>query len=68
VQRLGKHIPVARQQIINNATVGLQKWKWGVPTWSSPDVISKGQRQLEECSAESPAVKRTLVCNSVRLL
>jgi hypothetical protein len=26
-QRLGKHIPVARQQSINNATVGLQQWK-----------------------------------------
>jgi hypothetical protein len=25
-QRLGKHIPVARQEIINNATVGLQQW------------------------------------------
>jgi hypothetical protein len=24
-QRLGKHIPVARQQIVNNATVGLQE-------------------------------------------
>jgi hypothetical protein len=31
-QWLGKHIPVARQQIINNATVGLQQWKWGVST------------------------------------
>jgi hypothetical protein len=26
-QRLGKQIPVARQQILNNATVGLQQWK-----------------------------------------
>jgi hypothetical protein len=26
-QRLGKHIPVVRQQILNNATVGLQQWK-----------------------------------------
>jgi hypothetical protein len=23
-QRLGKHVPVARQQILNNAAVGLQ--------------------------------------------
>jgi hypothetical protein len=26
-QRLGKHVPFARQQILNNATVGLQQWK-----------------------------------------
>jgi hypothetical protein len=26
-QRLCKHIPVARQQILNNAAVGLQQWK-----------------------------------------
>jgi hypothetical protein len=26
-QRLGKHVPTARQQILNNATVVLQKWK-----------------------------------------
>jgi hypothetical protein len=26
-QWLGKHVPVSRQQIINNATIGLEKWK-----------------------------------------
>jgi hypothetical protein len=26
-QRLGKHVPVARQQILNIAAVGLQQWK-----------------------------------------
>jgi hypothetical protein len=26
-QRLGKHIPVARQQILNNITIVLQQWK-----------------------------------------
>jgi hypothetical protein len=26
-QRLGKHVAVATQQILNNATVGLQQWK-----------------------------------------
>jgi hypothetical protein len=26
-QRLGKHVPVAWQQILNNAAVGLQQWK-----------------------------------------
>jgi hypothetical protein len=29
-QRLGKHVTVARQQIINKATVGLQEWKRSV--------------------------------------
>jgi hypothetical protein len=27
VQGLGKLIPVAKQQILNNAIVGLQQWK-----------------------------------------
>jgi hypothetical protein len=26
-QRLGKHVPVCRQHILNNAAVGLQQWK-----------------------------------------
>jgi hypothetical protein len=26
-QQLGKHIPIARQQILNNATVGPQQWR-----------------------------------------
>jgi hypothetical protein len=26
-QRLNKHVPVAMQQILNNAIVGLQQWK-----------------------------------------
>jgi hypothetical protein len=26
-QRVGKHVPIARQQILNNATAGLQQWK-----------------------------------------
>jgi hypothetical protein len=26
-QRSGKHVPIARQQILKNATVGLQQWK-----------------------------------------
>jgi hypothetical protein len=26
-RRLGKHVLVARQQILDNATVGLQQWK-----------------------------------------
>jgi ABC-type nitrate/sulfonate/bicarbonate transport system ATPase subunit len=30
MQRLGKHVPVVRQQILNNAAVGLQQWKQDV--------------------------------------
>jgi hypothetical protein len=26
-QRLGKHVPIARQHILNNATVGVQQWR-----------------------------------------
>jgi hypothetical protein len=26
-QRLGKHVPIARQRVLNNATVGTQQWK-----------------------------------------
>jgi hypothetical protein len=26
-QRFYEHVPVVRQQILNNATVGLQQWK-----------------------------------------
>jgi hypothetical protein len=29
-QRLLKHVPIARQQINNNATVGLQQWESSV--------------------------------------
>jgi hypothetical protein len=29
-QQLSKHVPVAKQQILNNSTVGLQQYKEGV--------------------------------------
>jgi hypothetical protein len=29
-QWLSKHVPIARQQILNNATVGLQQWRSSV--------------------------------------
>jgi hypothetical protein len=43
---LGKHVPVARQQIINTATVGLQQWNNCFLRDPYLDVISKGQSQL----------------------
>jgi hypothetical protein len=35
-QWLGKNVPVARQQILNNEPVGLQQWKTVFSTWSMP--------------------------------
>jgi hypothetical protein len=63
-QRLGKHVPVARQQILNIATVGLQHWKscvlYVVRAESlyalvdkSNDLIGNGTRDLPACSIVS---------------
>jgi hypothetical protein len=46
-QRLGKHVPLARQQILNNATVETGCFLCG----SCRDIISKGQGQLSVSSA-----------------
>jgi hypothetical protein len=35
-ERLGKNVNAASQQILSNATVGLQQWKRCVSTWSVP--------------------------------
>jgi hypothetical protein len=35
-QRLGKHVPVAREQILNNATVGLHNGRAVFSMWSVP--------------------------------
>jgi hypothetical protein len=35
-QRFGKYFHVTRHQILHNATVVLQQWKQGVPTWFVP--------------------------------
>jgi hypothetical protein len=45
--RLGKHVPVARQQILSNVTVGLQQWKRGVSTWSVPRCYKQGTRSIQ---------------------
>jgi hypothetical protein len=45
-QRLGKHVPAAKQQILNNSTVELQQWKRGVLRYPGSHTISKGQSQL----------------------
>jgi hypothetical protein len=45
-QRLGKHVPVARQQILNNATVRLQQWVL-FSTWSVPRCYKQGTRSVE---------------------
>jgi hypothetical protein len=60
-QRLGKHIPVARQQILNNGTVGLcvQQWKNCFLRGPCQDVISIGQDQSLVNSVRE-SVKRRL--------
>jgi hypothetical protein len=45
-QRLGKYFLVARQQIVNNVTVGLQ-WKRGVSTWSVPRCYKQGTKSVD---------------------
>jgi hypothetical protein len=50
-QRLDKHVPVARRQILNNATVGLQQWKNCVLYVVCDEVI--GETRFEAWSVES---------------
>jgi hypothetical protein len=52
-QRLSKHVPIARQQNLNNARVGLQQWKSCFLCGLWPDIISKGQGQLFSSVRES---------------
>jgi hypothetical protein len=40
-QWLGNHVPVARQQILNNATVELQQWKNFFLRCPCPEVINE---------------------------
>jgi hypothetical protein len=40
-QRLGKHVPVARQQIFNSLTVRLEQWKSSVFYVVRAEVISE---------------------------
>jgi hypothetical protein len=48
-QRLGKHVPISRQQILNNITGGLQQSKSVFSTWSVQRCyISKGKSQFSQ--------------------
>jgi hypothetical protein len=42
-QRLGKHVPLAIQQSLNNATVGLQQWEKCFLRGSCREVISEAK-------------------------
>jgi hypothetical protein len=55
-QRLSKYVPVARQQILNNATDRLQQWEWVVSAWS----VSRSylQTKLGRPSSVQKSVKR----------
>jgi hypothetical protein len=59
-QRLGKHVPVARQQILNNAVVGLQQWKSCISTWSVPRSYFE-DNWSDQVSSVQASVKRGLV-------
>jgi hypothetical protein len=47
-QRLGKHVPVARQQMLNDPTVGPQQLKSCVFYVVRADVISKGKGEFSQ--------------------
>jgi hypothetical protein len=50
-KRLGKHIPVARQQSLNNATVKCNNRRAVVSMWSMPRCYKQGKRldQVQFC-------------------
>jgi hypothetical protein len=49
-QRLCKHVPVARQQILNNAMVEQQQCKRSVSTWSVPRYYKQRTRSVDSQS------------------
>jgi hypothetical protein len=57
-QRLGKHVPVAMQQTLNNTTVALQQWKSGVFIVVLAEMLQKWTR-LELCFLRA-SVKKEL--------
>jgi hypothetical protein len=61
-QQLGEHVPVTRQRILNNATVGRNNNELCFLCGPCRDVISKGQGQLSQLRISSlrESVKRGL--------
>jgi hypothetical protein len=57
-QRLRKRIPVARQQILNNATVGNNNERTVFSMWSVPRCYKEGTKSVDSSVQES--VKRGL--------
>jgi hypothetical protein len=57
-QQFSKHVSVARQQVLNNETVELQKWKTAISTWCTPRCYKQGTRSVDSSLWES--VKRGL--------
>jgi hypothetical protein len=43
---LDKYVPIARQQVRNNATVELQQWNQSVSTWSVPRRYKQGTKSF----------------------
>jgi hypothetical protein len=46
-QILDKHVPIARQHVLNNATVGLQQWKRGGSAWSVLRCYKQGTKSVQ---------------------
>jgi hypothetical protein len=76
-QRLSKHVPIARQQILNNTTAVLQQWKGGVSGWSALRCYKQGTKpvDMQFCTGvrrwrkdKEVGVKwRRVSCNSAQL-
>jgi hypothetical protein len=57
-QWLGKHVPVARQQTINNETVGCNNTRAVFSVWSMMRCYKKGTKLGVQLSSAQEAVKR----------
>jgi hypothetical protein len=55
-QRLSKHVPIARKQILNNATVDYNNGRAVFSMWSMPRCYKQGTRSVDSSVQES--VKR----------
>jgi hypothetical protein len=51
--QLGKHVPIARQQILNIATVGPHRWKSYVFYMVRVKMIKQGTRSVDSSVQES---------------
>jgi hypothetical protein len=57
-QRLGKHAPVARQQILNNATDGCNNRGAVISVWSMPRCYKQGAKLGELIQSSLPKAEK----------